>query len=84
MSRTVRARLSFVAISALTYIPLALVFTRLRPVAVVSALVLHAGIFVLLGLDYSAWAGTVVILFVDWSYSTTMARSGQLSAPMRA
>jgi hypothetical protein len=65
--------------------PLALVFARLRPVAVAGAVLIHASIFVLLGLDYSAWAGAAVILFVDWSrYSIVIARSGQLSAPSPA
>jgi hypothetical protein len=30
------------------------------------AVALHAAIWATLGLDYSAWAATVVILFVDW------------------
>jgi hypothetical protein len=65
--------------------PLVLVFVRLRPYAVAGALVLHSSIFLLLGLDYSAWAGTVVALFVNWNYvSMVMARSGQFSTPMRA
>jgi hypothetical protein len=65
--------------------PLALVFVRLRPIAVASVVVLHGGIFVLLGLDYSAWVGTVAALFVDWPrYWMVIARSGQFSAPMRA
>ena len=65
--------------------PLALVFVRLRPYAVVGAIVLHGSIFLLLGLDYSAWVGTVVALFVNWANcSTVIARSGQFSAPMRA
>jgi hypothetical protein len=65
--------------------PLALVYVRLRPFAVAGAIALHGAIFLLLGLDYSAWAATVVALFVDWSYfSTVIARSGQLSAPIRA
>jgi hypothetical protein len=65
--------------------PLALVYVRLRPVAVAGAIALHGSIFLLLGLDYSAWAATVVALFINWSrYSTVIARSGQFSAPMRA
>jgi hypothetical protein len=63
----------------------ACVYPRLRPYAIGGAIILHGSIFVLLGLDYSAWAGTVVALFVDWSrYSTVIARSGQFSAPARA
>lgn len=67
-------------------VPLALPCPRLRPAVVAGAVALHGSIFVLLGLDYSAWVGTVVALFVDWNalYSTLMARSGQFSAPMRA
>jgi hypothetical protein len=65
--------------------PLALVYLRLRPVAIAGSIVLHGSIFVLLGLDYSAWAATVVALFVNWAYwSRVIARSGQFSTPMRA
>ncbi|MGQ0823681.1 MAG: hypothetical protein ACT4OX_01405 [Actinomycetota bacterium] len=64
---------------------LACAFPPLRRHAIGGAVVLHGAIFVLLGLDYSAWLGTVVALFVDWSrYSTVIARSGQFSAPARA
>jgi hypothetical protein len=47
--------------------PLVLVYVRLRPFAVAGAIALHGSIFLLLGLDYSPWALTVVALFVDWS-----------------
>jgi hypothetical protein len=46
--------------------PLALAYVRLRPIAVGGAIVLHGSIFLLLGLDYWAWAATVVALFVNW------------------
>jgi hypothetical protein len=46
--------------------PLAVVFRRLRPFYVAGAVVLHVLTWLLLGLDCWAWAGTVLILFVDW------------------
>jgi hypothetical protein len=79
----------FIALVTIVFevgVPLALPYARLRPAVVAGAVVLHGSIFVLLGLDYSGWVGAVVAVFVDWDalYSTVMARSGQLSAPMRA
>ncbi len=47
--------------------PLALVLRRLRPFWVVSAVILHIATWVLLGLDYWAWVGTVLLVFVDWA-----------------
>jgi len=69
--------------------PLVLRFVRLRPFAVGGSLLLHGAIFVLLGLDYSAWVGAVTAVFVDWQrvarrYPSVIARSGQFSTPMRA
>jgi hypothetical protein len=65
--------------------PLALVYVRLRPFAVAGAIALHGSIFLLLGLDYSAWALTVVALFVDWSaVARAFAVSRSRRAPLRA
>ena len=46
--------------------PLVLVFKRLQPWFALAAIGLHAGTWLLLGLDYWAWAITVPLLFVDW------------------
>jgi hypothetical protein len=44
--------------------PLALFFRRARPAIVVAALVLHAGTWVLLGLDYWLWVAVVAVVFL--------------------
>ena len=44
--------------------PLALFLRPARPVVVVAALVLHAGTWVLLGLDYWLWAAVVAVVFL--------------------
>jgi hypothetical protein len=46
--------------------PLALWRRGLRPLYLAGAVALHAGIGLTMHLDYSAWALTVVVLFVDW------------------
>ena len=46
--------------------PLALWWRWLRPFLSVAAVGLHAGTWVLLGLDYWAWALTVPIVLIDW------------------
>lgn len=46
--------------------PLALFVPRLRWLFVPAAVSLHAGIWLAMGLDYSAQALTVVIVFVNW------------------
>jgi hypothetical protein len=46
--------------------PLALAFPKLRWLFVPAAVSLHAGIWLAMGLDYSAQALTVVIVFVNW------------------
>jgi hypothetical protein len=47
--------------------PLAVVLPRLRVVYALLAAALHTGTYLMLGLDYWAWAGTVAVLFIDWS-----------------
>ena len=44
--------------------PLALFLRRTRPAIVVGALALHAGTWVLLGLDYWLWAAVVAVVFL--------------------
>lgn len=46
--------------------PLGILIPRLRPLFVAGAVALHVGTGLTLGLDYTAWAATVVIVFVDW------------------
>jgi hypothetical protein len=46
--------------------PLALVWRRLLPCFAVAAVALHAGTYLLLGLDYWAWMIAVPLLLVDW------------------
>jgi hypothetical protein len=55
--------------------PLVLVVKRLQPWFAVAAVGLHAGTWVLLGLDYWAWAITVPLLFVDWPSLAARLRS---------
>jgi hypothetical protein len=46
--------------------PLALVWRRLLPWFALVAVTLHAGTYLLLGLDYWAWMLAVPLLLVDW------------------
>jgi hypothetical protein len=48
--------------------PLCLFFPRLRWVFVPGVVSLHLGIYLAMGLDYSAQALSVLIVFVDWSW----------------
>jgi hypothetical protein len=47
--------------------PLVVWWRRARPVFALTAVVLHLGTWVLLGLDYSVWIATVPIVLIDWS-----------------
>lgn len=46
--------------------PLALVWARLRPGYAVGAVALHSATWLLLGLDYWAWAAVTPLVLVDW------------------
>lgn len=46
--------------------PVALLRRRLQPLYALVAVVLHITTYLFLGLDYWAWALTVLLLFVDW------------------
>jgi hypothetical protein len=48
------------------FFPLALVWPRLRWLFVPGVVSLHLGIWLMMGLDYSAQALTVIIVFVNW------------------
>ena len=52
----------------------------LRPLIAVGAVVLHGGTWVLLGLDYWAWAATVVIVLIDWA-AISASRRAPAAAP---
>ena len=62
---------------------LTLLAPRLRWVLVPAAVAFHAGTWVTLGLDYSAWALCVVIVFVSWPAATHRAREWA-TWPMRS
>lgn len=66
-SNALAARMSAAFIIGLELIfPLAIWHRRIRPLIALAAVVLHAGTWVLLGLDYWAWAATVAIVLIDW------------------
>lgn len=46
--------------------PLAVLRRGLQPLYAVVAVALHVATYILLGLDYWAWAAAVLLLFVDW------------------
>jgi len=56
---------AFILTFELTF-PIALLRRGLQPLYAVVAVALHVATFILLGLDYWAWAATVLLLFVDW------------------
>lgn len=63
----------FILTVELTF-PAAVLWRRARPFYVASAVALHAVTYLLLGLDYSAWALVVLLLFVDWPALVTRRR----------
>lgn len=66
-SNALAARLSAAFIIGLELVfPLVIWHRWLRPMVAGAAVVLHAGTWVLLGLDYWAWAATVVLVLIDW------------------
>jgi uncharacterized membrane protein YdbT with pleckstrin-like domain len=56
---------AFILAFELTF-PVALVRRGLQPLYAVVAVALHITTYLFLGLDYWAWAVTVLLLFVDW------------------
>ena len=60
--------------------PLVLLFRRARWVFVPGAVALHTGIWLAMGLDYSAQAATVVVVFTSWTAVIATLRR-QLPAP---
>jgi hypothetical protein len=55
--------------------PVVVWWRRVRPVFALTAVVLHLGTWVLLGLDYSVWIVTVPIVLIDWSEVADRLRS---------
>ena len=47
--------------------PAILVWPRCRPYFAAAAVLMHLTIYLTHGLDYSAWAITVVVVLIDWS-----------------
>jgi hypothetical protein len=60
--------------------PLCLAFPRLRWIFVPGVVSLHLGIYLAMGLDYSAQALAVIIVFVDWPFLLAWLGSHQLAA----
>ena len=60
--------------------PLAIWWRWIRPWLAAAAVVLHAGTWLLLGLDYWAWALTVPIVLVDWTALVEHARGRRRAA----
>jgi len=54
--------------------PLALVRVGLRPWFALGAAAMHASIWLLLGLDYWAWAGTAIVVLVDPAHLLNLRR----------
>jgi hypothetical protein len=59
--------------------PLVLVVRRLQPWYALAAVFLHVTTWFVLGLDYWAWAATVVLLFIDWPAAVDRLRSWHLA-----
>lgn len=75
-----------VALSTLTVelgFPLVLWKPRAAWFFVPGAVALHAGIWATLGLDYSPWAATVLIVFVDWPRLVDRARHRMRTRALR-
>jgi hypothetical protein len=56
---------AFILTFELTF-PLVVLWRRLQPWYALVAVALHVTTYLLLGLDYWAWACTVLLLFIDW------------------
>ncbi|MGK2947694.1 MAG: hypothetical protein ACSLFP_03910 [Acidimicrobiales bacterium] len=64
---------AFILTFELTF-PLVLLWRRLQPWYALVAVALHVTTYLLLGLDYWAWACTVTLLFFDWPTVVDRAR----------
>ena len=63
--------------------PIVLFWRRLQPFYALIAVALHVTTYLLLGLDYWAWACTVLLLFIDWPSVVDRWRSRQGAGAMR-
>jgi hypothetical protein len=63
---------------------LALVWVRARPAYLVAIAVLHAGVWLTHGLDYSMWVATAALVLVDWPSVLTRGRAAGSPAPLRS
>lgn len=70
---------AFILAFELTF-PLALLKRGLQPLYALVAVALHVTTYLFLGLDYWAWAVTVLLLFVDWPTVVDRVRGGQPAA----
>jgi hypothetical protein len=68
-----RATGAFILTFELTF-PLAVLRRGLQPLYALVAVCLHVATYILLGLDYWAWAAAVLLLFVDWPAVVASAR----------
>lgn len=59
--------------------PVVLVVRRLQAWYALAAVLLHVTTWFVLGLDYWAWAATVVLLFIDWPAAVDRLRSWRLA-----
>lgn len=70
---------TFILLFELSF-PVALVRRRLQPLYALVAVALHVTTWLFLGLDYWAWALTVLLLFVDWPALIGRMRDGTPAA----
>ena len=66
-----------------TSFPLVLFVPRLRWLLVPGAVSMHLGVLLTMGLDYTALAATVVIVFVDWPVVVAWVRRSAETAPAK-
>ena len=59
----------------------ALAWPRVRVAYVVAIAILHAGVFLTHGLDYSMWVGTAAVVLIDWRPAALRAVNRRSRAP---
>ena len=62
----------------------AIVWARARPIHLGAVAVLHAGVWLTHGLDYSLWVATAAVVLVDWPEVVSRRRGAGSSAPLRS
>jgi hypothetical protein len=73
---------AFILTFELTF-PLVVLWRRLQPWYALVAVALHVTTYLLLGLDYWAWACTVLLLFIDWPSVVERLGAGQRRSTVR-